>query len=211
LEKIRILLADDHQLIINGISQILKSEPLFDLIATANNGEDALAIIEDKQPDIALLDIEMPKLSGIEVVEKKNSPTKIIFLSAYEEQSMIRRCLDLGAKGYLLKKSNPAEIIEAIKRVHQDGTYFSQEVTGIFMNRTNEPKKEEVKSTLISALTKRELEILQLIVDGNSNPKIAEQLFISKRTVDTHRVNLMRKLDIHSTVSLVKFALDNNL
>ncbi|MBL1280636.1 MAG: response regulator transcription factor [Fluviicola sp.] len=211
MEKIRILLADDHQLIINGISQILKSEPLFDLIATANNGEDALAIIEDKQPDIALLDIEMPKLSGIEVVEKKNSPTKIIFLSAYEEQSMIRRCLDLGAKGYLLKKSNPAEIIEAIKRVHQDGTYFSQEVTGIFMNRTNEPKKEEVKSTLISALTKRELEILQLIVDGNSNPKIAEQLFISKRTVDTHRVNLMRKLDIHSTVSLVKFALDNNL
>ncbi len=214
MEKIRVLLADDHQLIIDGISAILKNESDFELIGSFNNGQDALENINGLSPDIAIVDIEMPELSGIEILEiiSKSSNTKIIILSAYEELSLIKRCLSLGAKGYLLKRSNPNEIIDAVKRVAEGGSYFSQEVTEKYINDSttiSESKESKVKG--IEILTERELEVLKLIVDGNSNPQIAEQLYISKRTVDTHRVNLMQKLDIHSTVELVKFAIKHNL
>ena len=212
--KIKILLADDHQLIIYGISQIIQEVDEFDLCATENNGLDAMSSIEKHQPSIAILDIEMPGLSGIEILEKlegKDNP-KTIILSAYEEPSLVRKCLKLGANGYLLKRASPEEIIAAIKRVCEGGSYISQEVAQILFDQEIQPDdKADENNSNLNQLTKRELEVLSLIVDGFSNSEIAEQLFISKRTVDTHRVNLMQKLDIHNTVDLVKFALSKNI
>lgn len=213
-KKIKILLADDHQLIINGISQIINEVDMFDLCATESNGEDALLSIHKYKPDIVILDIEMPRLSGIDVLEKlkKNDNPKAIILSAYEEASLIRKCIKNGAKGYLLKRANPEEIIAAIKRVYEGGSYVSQEVAEILLDENQEDDIiTEQDNNNLDKLTKREIEILRLIVDGFSNSEIAEQLFISKRTVDTHRVNLMQKLEIHNTVDLVKFALSKNI
>lgn len=213
MDKIKILLADDHQLILNGISQIIAKTENFDLCATASNGKIAEALIEEHQPDVIVLDIEMPELSGLEVLENLsgNKNIKIIILSVYEESSMINKCIELGAKGYLLKRTDPEELVNAINRVHKGGIYIAQEVAEIIISKTNTINSTDYGRKNLNLLSKRELEILGLIVDGYSNSEIAEMLFISKRTVDTHRVNLMQKLEIHNIVELVKFALSNNI
>jgi len=211
MKIVTILLADDHQLITNGISQILTSVDNFEVCAITNNGRDALEKINSQHPDIAILDIEMPGLSGIDILEniKGNNSTKVIILSVYEDISLIRKCLRYGAKGYLFKRSDPDEIIDAINKISNGGKYVSPEVSEVLL--TDDVIRIDNKKHNLQSLTKRELEILNLIVDGLCNSEIAEKLFISKRTVDTHRVNLMGKLDVHNTVELVKFALLNGI
>lgn len=210
--KIRVLLADDHPLIINGVSQIFVKEENFDLCGVENNGKNALNSIRELKPDIAILDIEMQKMTGLEVLERLEDDirTKVIMLSAYEEYALVKKCISLGARGYLLKRSDPEEIIRAVYRVFEGGKYISQEVSEILLDESNKTDERQNSNNLY-CLTKREMEVLELIVDGFSNPDIAEKLFVSRRTIDTHRVNLMHKLDVHSTVELVKLALSNNI
>ncbi|TNE56167.1 MAG: response regulator transcription factor [Bacteroidetes bacterium] len=210
-----ILLADDHELILNGVQLILEDSKRFDGIECVQNGTDAFQRIQSGKFDLAVLDIEMPGMSALEILEKlpPENPCKIIILSAYEDLSLIKRALRLGARSYLLKRSSPHSILGAVEKVLNGGVFVSDDITEQLLLEPSfeEIKPNEIRENKFDRLSERELEIVGLIVAGLNNPQIAEKLFISRRTVDTHRSNLMKKLDIHSTVELVKLALEQGL
>ncbi len=210
MEKIRIIIADDHQLFRNGLKILLNAFPEFEVVGEAANGSEFLKILGTTKADIALMDINMPEMDGIEATRQglKVSPEIcILALSMYGEEEYYYKMVDAGAKGFLLKDSDINEVKEAILTVSRGGSYFSQEllyyVIQKFKHRENETKAAN--------LSRREKEILQKICEGLSNQEIAETLFISKRTVDKHRANLLGKTNSKNTASLILFALRNKL
>ncbi|MCD4746246.1 MAG: response regulator transcription factor [Bacteroidales bacterium] len=212
MKKIKILIADDHQLIIDGIKSLINNVPQFDLIAEANNGKEAVKIAKLINPDIVLMDIDMPIMNGIEATEKIksfNPEIKIIILSMHNEKGLVKKLIRLGADGYLLKNSDQNELIEAISKVASGQQYFSPEVTMSLLNKETEIKSSFKANSIISDLTDREIEILKLIAQGYSNKEIGEKLFISHRTVDTHRTNLMKKINVSNIAGIIRFAIKN--
>jgi DNA-binding NarL/FixJ family response regulator len=210
METIRIIIADDHQLFRNGLKILLDAFPDFDVVGEASNGEEFLKIIRNTRADIALMDINMPEMDGVEATRRcvRICPDiKIIALSMYGEEEYYYKMVDAGAKGFLLKDSDISEVKEAILTVTKGGSYFSQEllyhVIQKIKHRENESK--------MANLSKREKEILLKICEGLSNQEIAENLFISKRTVDKHRANLLGKTNSKNTASLILFAIKNKL
>ena len=210
MEKIRIIIADDHQLFRNGLKILLNAFPEFEIAGEASNGEEFLKTLMNTSADIALMDINMPEMDGIEATRKalKLCPgLNVIALSMYGEEEYYYKMVDAGAKGFLLKDSNISEVKEAILTVRKGGSYFSQEllyhVIQKFKHRENESKSAN--------LSRREKEILIKICEGLSNQEIAETLFISKRTVDKHRANLLGKTNSKNTASLILFAIRNKL
>jgi len=210
MEKIRIIITDDHQLFRNGLKILLNAFPEFEVAGEASNGEEFLQLLKNTQADVALMDINMPEMDGIEATRKglKFYPgIHIIALSMYGEEEYYYKMVDAGAKGFLLKDSDIFEVKEAIITVSKGGSYFSQEllyhVIQKFKHRENESKTAN--------LSKREKEILFKICEGFSNQEIAETLFISKRTVDKHRANLLGKTNSKNTASLILFAIRNKL
>jgi DNA-binding NarL/FixJ family response regulator len=210
MEKIRIIITDDHQLFRNGLKILLNAFPEFEVAGEASNGEEFLQLLKNTQADVALMDINMPEMDGIEATRKglKFYPgIHIIALSMYGEEEYYYKMVDAGAKGFLLKDSDISEVKEAIITVSKGGSYFSQEllyhVIQKFKHRENESKTAN--------LSKREKEILFKICEGFSNQEIAETLFISKRTVDKHRANLLGKTNSKNTASLILFAIRNKL
>jgi DNA-binding NarL/FixJ family response regulator len=210
MEKIRILIADDHQLFRNGLRILLNAFPEFEVVGEASNGEEFLRILSDTPAEVALMDINMPEMDGIEATRKAlrmNPDIAIIALSMYGEEEYYYKMVDAGAKGFLLKDSDISEVKDAILTVRKGGNYFSQEllyhVIQKIKNRENESKSAN--------LSKREKEILFKICEGLSNQEIAETLFISKRTVDKHRANLLGKTNSKNTASLILFAIKNKL
>jgi DNA-binding NarL/FixJ family response regulator len=210
MEKIRIIIADDHQLFRNGLKILLNAFPDFEIAGEASNGEEFLKTLMNTSADIALMDINMPEMDGIEATRKalKLCPgLNVIALSMYGEEEYYYKMVDAGAKGFLLKDSNISEVKEAILTVRKGGSYFSQEllyhVIQKFKHRENESKSAN--------LSRREKEILIKICEGLSNQEIAETLFISKRTVDKHRANLLGKTNSKNTASLILFAIRNKL
>lgn len=209
---IQIAIADDHPMIINGIKTLLKNNAAIKIIASANNGVELLEMINTKKPNIVLCDINMPKLSGFEVLEKvlknENGNTRFIMLSMHDEKPIIEKAFRLGAHGYLLKNSDENEMIDAIQRVAIGKKYFSDDVLEITMNIETTVENNFAKKALLSV---REIEVVMLIVDGLSNSEIAEKLFISKRTVDAHRNNVLQKLEVKNTAQLVRFAIKSGI
>ena len=210
MEKIRIIIADDHQLFRNGLKILLNAFPDFEVTGEASNGEEFLNILRNSKAEIALMDINMPEMDGIEATReglKLNPEIKIIALSMYGEEEYYYKMVDAGAKGFVLKDSDISEVKDAILTVSRGGSYFSQEllyhVILKFKNRESESKS--------ASLSKREKEILLKICEGLSNQEIAESLFISKRTVDKHRANLLDKTNSKNTASLILFAIKNKL
>ncbi len=210
MEKIRIIIADDHQLFRNGLKILLNAFPDFEVTGEASNGEEFLNILRNSKAEIALMDINMPEMDGIEATReglKLNPDIKIIALSMYGEEEYYYKMVDAGAKGFVLKDSDISEVKDAILTVSRGGSYFSQEllyhVILKFKNRESESKS--------ASLSKREKEILLKICEGLSNQEIAETLFISKRTVDKHRANLLDKTNSKNTASLILFAIKNKL
>jgi DNA-binding NarL/FixJ family response regulator len=210
MEKIRIIIADDHQLFRNGLKILLNAFPDFEVTGEASNGEEFLKILRNSNAEIALMDINMPEMDGIEATReglKLNPDIKIIALSMYGEEEYYYKMVDAGAKGFVLKDSDISEVKDAILTVSRGGSYFSQEllyhVILKFKNRESESKS--------ASLSKREKEILLKICEGLSNQEIAETLFISKRTVDKHRANLLDKTNSKNTASLILFAIKNKL
>jgi len=208
--KIRIIIADDHQLFRNGLKILLNSFPEFEVTGEASNGKEFLELLKTVQADIALMDINMPEMDGIEATRKGikiNPSVSVIALSMYGEEEYYYKMVDAGAKGFLLKDSDISEVKEAILTVVKGGSYFSQELLYHVIQKIKH-REQETKS---ANLSKREREILAKICEGLSNQEIAEALFISKRTVDKHRANLLGKTNSKNTASLILFAIKNKL
>ncbi len=210
MEKIRIIIADDHQLFRNGLKILLNAFPEFVVSGEASNGVEFLRILQNCQADLALMDINMPEMDGIEATRKglKLCPgISIIALSMYGEEEYYYKMVDAGAKGFLLKDSDISEVKEAILTVLKGGSYFSQEL----LHNVIQKIKHRENESKTANLSKREKEILSKICEGLSNHEIAETLFISKRTVDKHRANLLGKTNSRNTASLILFAIRNKL
>jgi DNA-binding NarL/FixJ family response regulator len=211
----RVLLVDDHQLIIDGLRGFIETNPYYKVVGEANNGVDAIRLASVLDPHVILMDIEMPEMSGIQACEeiKKIKPdTKIIIVSMHNEKQLIKKLIDQGADGYLLKNSQQKEVMEAIEKALQNEPYFSEDVTQVLANKT--PVKNsggQSETSLISNLTEREIEILKLVAQGLTNKEVGDALDISHRTVDTHRTNLMKKLDVTNVAGLIRIAFKNGL
>lgn len=207
MNKINVLLTDDHQLIIDGLKSLLKDQEDINVSAEANNGREALRILSFLPVNVVLMDIDMPVMNGIETlkeVKKQYPDVKVIILSMHSEAGMIKSLIDLGANGYLLKSCTQDEVVSAIRKVAASQSYFSTDVTMALLKPANQEQKTEI-------LTERETEILKMIAAGFSNKEIGDKLFISHRTVDTHRTNLMKKLSVSNIAGLISYAIKNGI
>ena len=210
---IKLLLADDHKIITQGISNLLASETNLHIAAVCENGWEVLEHLKLIQVDLVLMDIEMPLLNGLECAEKILAiypDKKIAMLTMHREKALIRKLIAMGVKGYFLKTIEKAELIHGINMICQGGEYFPADVTKTLLQEDPKPTTPSVDPR-IAELSERELEILKHVAMGMANKEIADKLFISHRTVDTHRTNLMRKLDIHNIAGLIRFAFVNGL
>ncbi|MFY9153807.1 MAG: response regulator transcription factor [Prolixibacteraceae bacterium] len=212
MNRIKILLVDDHQIIIDGLKSLLKQNEEFLLAGEANNGREALRLIQMFDVDVVLMDIDMPVMNGIDTLKEisKNHPgTKVIILSMHQEAGMIKSLINIGANGYLLKSCSQDELIEAIQKVASGQSYFSTDVTLSLLN--SNPGNQSAANQANEMLTDRETEIIKLIAEGFSNREIGSKLFISHRTVDTHRTNLMKKLNVGNIAGLISYAMKNGI
>lgn len=206
---INLLLVDDHQIVIDGLRALLAGDGRFTIKGSAKNGKEALEVLRLLKVDVVLLDVDMPEMNGIETtraIRKEFDNIKIVILTMHEEKAMIKMLLDTGADGYLLKNSDKAELIRAIDDVMAGRQHLSPEATSVLLS----PDRNQ-RSGKLAELTEREVEILKLVAEGLSNKEIGDRLFISHRTVDTHRTNLMTKLEVHNVAGLVRFAIQNGL
>ncbi len=215
-EKIRIHLADDHQVLIDGLTNLLRTVSQFEVVGNSLDGTSIYEEVIKNKADILILDINMPKKDGIEVLKEfseKGFPCKVIILSSYDDLKIVKEVMKLGSKGYLTKKSAGENIIEAIEAVNNDEEYFDKHIREkIFANFTqNNPKLNKSNFTENQFLSERETEIITLISLEYSAREISEELFISVNTVETHRKNIMKKLNTKNVIGLVKYALKNNL
>ncbi len=215
MSKIKILLADDHQIVLDGLNAILSSVSDFDILGEVQNGKEVVDYIATKQkPDIVLMDIDMPVMNGIQAskeIKKNFEGVRILTLSMHNEKGMIQTLMDAGSDGYILKNSSKKELEKGIRTVHSGLPFFSTEVTMSLLNDSVEIKKTKELPKEIEHLTEREIEILKLIAEGYSNKEIGDRLFISHRTVDTHRTNLMKKMNVHNVAGLIRIALKSGL
>jgi len=205
---IRVVLADDHVFVRDGIKSLLENEANIEVVGEATDGLEALKIVETEQPDLLILDIRMPNLTGIEVVEKlrsQNNFVKIVMLSMHESEEYVLKSIRAGADGYLLKGSSKEEFLKAVHTVANGGKYFSGDISSILIGQLSNPVAAmESKLSLDEdmMITKREKEILKLLLSGKGNKEIAEALDISKRTAEVHRFNLMKKLKVKNLMEL---------
>lgn len=204
---IRILIADDHGVMRAGLRAMLESEPSVEVIGEATNGEEVLDLARQLQPDIILLDIGMPGMDGIEATRRLTKlahPVKVLILSVYEDESLLREAIRVGASGYIVKRAAGDELIGAIQAVSKGYMYIHPAITRLLVSDLS-PSIDAHKGALES-LTPRELEVMSFIIRGFTNRQIAEALFISQRTVEGHRANVFGKLGLKNRVELVEFA-----
>lgn len=216
MRKIKILIADDHSVVREGLRTLLGRVTDFDVIGETADGEEAVRMTSEKKPDVAIVDISMPKVNGIEAARqiRKESPgTKVLIFTIHENEEYVYQIVASGANGYVLKDAGKNDLIAAVRAIHSGGRFFSPRVSKLIIDefvRRSQTAQVPV-TTGKSVLTNRESEILQYIASGLTNAEIAQKLFLSVRTVNTHRTNLMRKLDVHNTAELVRYAMENGI
>lgn len=210
--RTRVLIVDDHPLFRNGLRQVIQNDNRFDLVGEAGDGTVAWQFIQDKKPDVAVLDINLPGLTGLEVarkVQEKRLSTRVIILTMFKEEELINRALDLGVNGFVLKENAVEDIISAIVTAARGDHYLSPAVSGFLVRRRNRATSLAALKPGLDDLTRAERRILKLVAAGKTSREIAAELFISPRTVEAHRANISGKLNLHGSHSLLHFALEN--
>jgi DNA-binding NarL/FixJ family response regulator len=203
-QKIRIFLVDDHKIFVEGIANLLSDQPDMEIIGWTYDGISALTFLKDNPADIVLTDIQMPGMTGVELANKIKEELpqiRVIALSMFDKKEIINELVSTGAEGYLLKDIEKSELLDAIRKVSLGEYFYSSSIATILMKNINEK----------DLLTKREKEIIKLIAEENTNAMIAEKLFISEHTVESHRKNIFRKTNAKSIVGLIKYAYENKL
>jgi DNA-binding NarL/FixJ family response regulator len=213
-EKVRIVIAEDHTILREGLRSLLSANTNFEIVGEAADGREAIRQVKKFKPDLALTDLSMPRMNGMEAIKeiKRESPaTKVLVLTVHRAEEYILATFRAGADGYLLKDSTHSELLMAVKKVLSGSHYISPEISEKVIEGYIEGKKSLKSRTSWETLTQREREILKLIAEGYRNKEIAEDLCISVKTVEKHRANLMEKLDLHSIQALTTFAIDKGL
>jgi DNA-binding NarL/FixJ family response regulator len=213
-QKVRIVIAEDHTILREGLRSLLSSSPSFEIVGEAEDGREAIKCVEKFKPDLILTDLSMPRMNGMEAIKeiKRESPeTKVLVLTVHRAEEYILATFRAGADGYLLKDSTHAELVMAVKKVLSGKQYISPEISEKVIEGYLEGKKTLKSRTSWETLTQREREILKLIAEGYKNKEIADDLCISVKTVEKHRANLMEKLDLHSIQALTAFAIERGL
>ena len=214
-KKLRLLIADDHELVRHGIRGILSTHPGWKVVGEAIDGKEAVQMAQDLQPDLAILDISMPNLDGLEStckIVEVSGMTKVLILSMHESDQMVRRVLEAGARGYVLKSDLATNLVKAVKDVARGKIFLTPKVSEIVLQGSlkaeNKPKRPEDAGV---QPTPREVEIIRLLAQGKANKEIAMALNIATRTVEARRAQIMLKLDLHSTAALVRYAIRTNI
>ncbi len=212
----RIMLVDDHQMLIDGIKSLLRKEKQLEFVAESNTAEQALTILEAHPDgiDLVLTDISMPGMSGLDLtreIKNRFPEVKVLVLSMYNDPLMVSEILNSEAEGYILKNTGKEELLEAICKIMNGSSFYSHEVISSLMKQRAQNEKKQQKKNLTDLLTTREIEIVKLICEELTTAEIAEKLFISPRTVDTHRKHILEKTDSRSVVSLIKLAYESAL
>jgi two-component system, NarL family, response regulator NreC len=208
MATLRILLADDHTLVRQGLRKVLEERPDWQVVAEAGNGRDAVRLAEEHRPDVAVVDVAMPLLNGIEAtrqIARRAPQTRILVLSMHSDEAYVTQILKAGAIGYLLKDSADVDLLEAVQAVSQGRSFFSPAV-GRLMADDYARQRGDAAADRYESLSDREREIFQLVAEGKTNKEIASLLFISISTVETHRARIMEKLDLHSAAEIVLYA-----
>jgi DNA-binding NarL/FixJ family response regulator len=215
--SVRILLADDHDVVRQGLRRLLEEQPLWQVCGEAKNGREAVKLCQELMPDIAVLDVSMPELNGLEAtrqIRKVSPATEILVFTMHQSEQLVRDMLAAGARGYLLKSDAAAHIVDAIGSLAVHRPYFNMRVSETvlagylqFMAKTADPNHKKVGEIL----TPREREILQLLAEGKANKEVARRLSIGVKTVETHRATIMRKIGANSIVDLVRYAVRNQI
>ncbi|MFO8067422.1 MAG: response regulator transcription factor [Bacteroidales bacterium] len=212
MKKIKVVIVDDHKLVTDCISLFLMGADNIDVIGIAHSGQEALDLLKTVQPDVMLLDISMPNMSGIETtaaIKKNFSDIKILILSMHSDYNNISDAIDVGADGYVPKDVSSEELVEAIQTINDGKNYFHTTISEeIVRNYANKKKKS---SGVMPNLTKRELEVLQLFAEGYNNSEIAEKLFLSVRTIESHKNHILQKTNMKNSVELIKYAIKNKI
>ncbi|MDX9751654.1 MAG: response regulator transcription factor [Flavobacteriales bacterium] len=208
---IRVLLVDDHRIITDGLQVLLEPVPDVECVGVAANGEEALFSLAHVPAHVVLMDLDMPVMDGVEATERirREYPgTKVVVLSMHEESAMVKKLMEIGADGYLVKNCGRDELLLAIRSVHAGHQHFG---SALLEGLLDQKKEAAAQSSLLKDLSEREVEVLAALAEGLTNKDIGERLFISPRTVDTHRTNLMKKLETHNVAGLVRIAIKAGL
>ena len=211
-DKIRVLIADDHPVFRRGLREVIDEEPDIEVVAEAGDGQLALDRLRALRPQVAILDIGMPKKDGFVVAEEMREQrleTRIIFLTMHKEEATFKRALDLEARGYVLKDSAAADIVASIRAVAVGLNYISPEISSYLVSRRARSRALAEDRPGLHSLTPMEWQIVKLVAEKKTSKEIADELCISPRTVDSHRTNICRKLDLHGVNALLKFALEH--
>lgn len=209
MRKIRILLADDHKLMRSGLRVLLEQQADLTVVAEASDGREAVALVASHKPDVLVMDIGMPNLNGIEAaaqITQSHPEISIVMLSMHSDESYVLRALKAGAKGYLLKDSAEADLIRAVHSVAEGKSFFSPAVSKVLLDDYVRKLKRSGTDDPYDLLTPREREVLQLVAEGKSNKEVAQMLNLSVYTVETHRSNIMEKLNLHGVPELILYA-----
>ena len=211
MNKIRLAIIDDHAVVIDGLKAMLQGFEQVDVVYTTQSGHELLRYFETDLPDLLLMDVQMPEINGMDLcrqVVKLHPTVKVIAFSSFDDSNYVKQLFRTGARGYLLKNSDKFTILKAVETVMQGGEYMDETIKEILLKESLTGHRRSIFEV---PLTKREKEILQLVAEGMSNQQIADKLFISLRTVETHRLNLNQKLDVKNTAGLVKEAIKRGL
>ncbi len=212
--SIRILIADDHGVLRAGLRALLSAEPELEVVDEASSGSEALTLASELQPDLILLDISMPDLGGIEATRRLKEilpNVRVLILTVHEDESLLQEAIQAGASGYIIKRAVESELIDAIRAVLRGDLYIHPAMTRALLKEMSPSSSSNNNEAPVESLTPRETDVLRLIAQGYTNRQMADMLSISVRTVESHRSNLMGKLDLHSRVELVRYAKENDL